>query len=724
MDRRPPRIAVTGVGIVSGLGIGASATLERLFRGDVGIAPITLFDTSDQRCRVAAQVPDLELSAAFSPDGAEAWSRTDRLAVVAARDALSSARLEPGSALAIAVGGTTGGMLEAEELLARTGGNVASEEAARQLLGYPLSTPTERVARAVGMVSDRATVCSACSSGANAIVVAASWILGGRAERALAGGADALCRLTLTGFNALGATDVGPCRPFDQARAGLSLGEGAGFLVLESESSAQKRNASVLAWLDGWHVAAEAHHITQPDPSADTIVELIGKALARAGLAPGDVDYVNAHGTATEHNDAVEALGLRRALHAETERVWVSSSKAQLGHTLGAAGGIEAAVAVDAVHRGRVFPTAGLQSPDPTLPLRHVIARGRVADVRVALSSSFGFGGTGCVLAFCRADVPDRRPAFGSTVRRVVTAAVSWSPAGLLDAAESAALGEGAESWGAAPDALRLLEPARSRRFDAHSATVTAAASRLLAVAKCSPEGVGLVTGAAYGNVTRSVDFLAKAMTRGVRFASPADFPHLVPSAASGNASIYLGLSGPVISTADLALSAQAALALGDAWLCAGLCSAMIVGAAEPGDPIAERVLTPLWAHAIGGRGEGGGWLLLEDADAALLRGGVALAELLAHGELAEGTDLGTPTGRGLVVDGGHHAAIALPAGAWHDVPRRPLPDALGNHEARGALALCLAMALLCNDEADDVLVLGQSGDRRHYARFVRPRSS
>ncbi len=223
------RVAVTGVGVVSALGNTAPETFARLCAGERGFGPVTLFDVTAQRCQLAAEV---RLDPRARPwAGTEPGSRTDQMAVAAAREALAHAGLDrPERELSLAIGGTTAGMLEAEGVLAEQS-ELAPALAAERLLSYPLSTPLERVRAALGLEGHHATVCSACSSGANAIGLGASWIENGRASRALVGGADALCRLTFAGFDALGVMSPGPCRPFDAARSGLTLGEGAAFLV-------------------------------------------------------------------------------------------------------------------------------------------------------------------------------------------------------------------------------------------------------------------------------------------------------------------------------------------------------------------------------------------------------------------------------------------------------------------------------------------------------------
>ena len=272
-----------------------------------------------------------------------------------------AAGIEPGRPrVGLVVGGTTGGMFETEELLARLHAEPGRREVLAGMLSHPLTSTGDRLEDRLGPFARVRTLSSACSSGANALVVAAGWLLAGELDAVVAGGSDGLCRLTLSGFNALGALDAEACRPFDRRRRVTSLGEGAGFVVLERATSARARGVAAVAELAGWAVGSEAHHITNPAPDGAVVASLIQRAVARAGLSPTDVDYVNAHGTGTPLNEPMEALALARALGGELARITVSSSKAQLGHSLGAAGAIEAAITALVVSRRTLVPTAGL----------------------------------------------------------------------------------------------------------------------------------------------------------------------------------------------------------------------------------------------------------------------------------------------------------------------------------------------------------------------------
>ncbi|MBN1606070.1 MAG: beta-ketoacyl-[acyl-carrier-protein] synthase family protein [Polyangiaceae bacterium] len=736
MSVGPQRIAVTGVGLVSALGRNAHTTFSRLVSGERAFAPVTLFDAATQRSSIVAEVSGLTVADVAVGAERDAWSRSDALGVMAAREAMQQAGFPEGCGnLGVALGATTGGTYEAEGAFGSMQRGLASEAALRRLLSFPLSATVRRITGVVAGVSRTTTLCSACSSGAIAIAQGAAWLELGLVERALVGGVDGLCLLTVTGFNALAATALEACRPFDVARAGLTLGEGAGFLVLEPESSARQRHANVLAWLTGWAAAAEAHHITQPEPSGATAAGLLRAAMQSAGLCAEQVDYVNAHGTGTVHNDAMEARALEQVFGAELERVYISSSKGQLGHTLGAAGAVEAAITVLSVEQGVVPPTGGLERADPALPMRHVVGIGQRASIRAALSSSFGFGGTGCVLAFERSDAGDRRAA---RIRQplAVSAVVTFGPYGTQRGAMAArALAPVFFAPDGAPDRIErdpvgALDPTRSRRFDRTTALVVLGAQSLLRDAGgLEPARVGLCVGTAFGNAQRSLDFLARIADKGPAFASPAEFPHLLPSAPSGNASIYLGITGPVATTPELDTSAEAAVATACDWLSSGLAEAGIGGSAELHDDFVDRLLSPPYARtARSHRAEGAAWLLVETAKFATERGAPIMAWVRRYGQCVPAeervTALGAPDKpeRALVVVAGDllRCDRLLRGCSWASIERRSVQSNAGTHEGAGGFALAAGVALVAGGSADDVLVLSCGTDQTHWFWFAR----
>jgi 3-oxoacyl-[acyl-carrier-protein] synthase II len=708
MSLAAPRIAITGIGAISGLGASADATFAALCEGKRGIAPLSLFQVSGLESSLVAEVRELDVPAGFS--------RSDALALSAAKEALTAANLRADSVrLGLSLGGTAGGLFETENELLLGKGSRSDVERALRFVSHPLASSVDRLAEALGPLAYTASVCSACSSGAVAIALGAHWIASGRADAVLAGGAEGLCRMTCAGFSALGVVDENPCRPFDARRAGLNLGEGAGILVLESEARAKQRGARVLAFLGGFAIGAEAHHVTHPEPSGERAAELMLEAISRAGLSPADVDYVNAHGTGTRANDAMEALALRRVFGGGLSNVRVSSSKAQLGHTLGASGALEAVVSVLALERGQVPPTSGLEVPEAS-DLRHVLQTER-AELRAVASNSFGFGGMSAVLVFEAHDAPGRSARQLET--GLVLSAAATAGRELSCNEECAALSQ-LEPLSApfAPDPLAALDPDRSRRFDRASALSTQASVACLSAANVAPAGCGLVVGNAYGSVERSFKFIERLLERGLKLAPPAEFPQLVPSAVAANPALYSGLRGPVLAVGDAARSGEAAFEIGAALVELGTSASLLVGAVEAHDPLTARLSEGAVARRLP-RGEGAAFLLLEHEKNAHARGRRPLARLGAHAQ-ERGTTLSVawapprnPSLARLVLPLADTALEAvIEQSPWAHVERCKMAQHLGFFEAVGAPSLAFAAALVARTAGEVLFVSGDAKSR------------
>jgi 3-oxoacyl-[acyl-carrier-protein] synthase II len=401
-------IAVTGLGVVSAFGLGRAAFVRGLASGESAFGPLTLFPSEGFRASRVAELRERLPPAPLPGRLARRLSRCDRLGLAAALEAAADARLEALSRerIGIVLGAGAGGMLEAEEYFegywkAQAGGGAAGDPRGAHVLASQLpNATTDWVALALGLEGPRSTIATACSSSASAIGYAADLLAAGRADAVLAGGAEALSRVTLAGFNALRAIDPAGPRPFDTKRAGMGLGEGAAVLVLERLSSARARGARVRALVLGWGLGADAFHMTNPHPEGEGALRAMRLACEDAGVSPGAIDHVNAHGTATPANDLAEALAIRRLIGAAREpSVAVCSVKGALGHTLGAAGAVEAAAVVVAAEEGFVPPTAGLADPDPACgALDMVRGEARRRPVALAISSSFAFGGNDAAL--------------------------------------------------------------------------------------------------------------------------------------------------------------------------------------------------------------------------------------------------------------------------------------------------------------------------------------
>lgn len=410
----PParRVVVTGVGIVCSLGGDVPSVRRALSEGRRGFAPVTLFEpggASSAPVAEAAVPAAAPVPSAAGGRGASGGRRTrnDAFLEAAAAEALAGAGLAPGAALAafgISVGGSNGGMPEAEawflDRTAEAGGPArARARSLAPILGLPVSCGADRLAAALGARGPRATNSTACSSSAAAIATAADWIRDGECDGAVAGGSEPLCRLTFSGFAALRLMDPAGCRPFHAERRGLTLGEGAALLVLEEPGRARARGAEILAEVLEHGASCDAHHMTACHPEGRGMEAAMREALERSGVAPGQVGYLNAHGTATPVNDAAEAKAVARVF-GERRGPAVSSTKSMHGHLLGGGGAIEAAVVVLALAGGVLPPNAGCDRADPTLALDLITEGSRRRRVSIAASNSFGFGGGNVVLLF------------------------------------------------------------------------------------------------------------------------------------------------------------------------------------------------------------------------------------------------------------------------------------------------------------------------------------
>jgi 3-oxoacyl-[acyl-carrier-protein] synthase II len=401
-----PRIAITGFGTINALGAGVEAFEAGLRAGVCGVGELSLFSSEGYRTSLAAEVKRIEAPARLAARTARRASRTNLLSLAAADEAWRMAGLDgaevPG--VGVIVGTTTGGLALGEERFRRDLRGERSRFRMAEWVETPVSVSADTIAAVFACTGPRLTVSTACSSGANALGIAADWIRTGRAPIALCGGADSLCRVTYSGFNALQALDARPCRPFDAERAGLSLGEGAAMFVLEDEDHARRRGARILAELVGYGVSADAHHLTQPRPDGAGALLAMQRALEAAAVGAEEIDYVNAHGTGTPLNDVIETRAIKALFGPRAKQLPVSSTKSAIGHCLGAAGAIEAVAGVLAIRGGFLPPTVTLENPDPECDLDYVPKTARPARLRTVLSNSYGFGGNNTSLVLRRVD--------------------------------------------------------------------------------------------------------------------------------------------------------------------------------------------------------------------------------------------------------------------------------------------------------------------------------
>lgn len=398
----PRRVVVSGAGIVSPMGMDFSENAAGFRAGRTAFSPVTLFDVSRQRVGTAGQVHLPDCSDGLSRRAASRMDRGTRLAWLAAREALAQAGLS-GGAMFFIVGTSAAAMPIGEDYYRAA--RVLPQNRRVQLHRvetYQAQRQMTDLARLLGVNGRIRIVSNACASGANAIGQAFHLVRSGRAERVLAGGYDALCQLVFAGFDTLQAlSPSGIPRPFDAARDGLALGEGAGFVVVESAGSAKSRGARVIAEIAGYGAATDNHHLTQPHPQGDAALLTMRAACEMAGVSPEQIDYINSHGTGTPLNDIAEGNAIHRWAGDAVSQIKVSSTKSAIGHLLGGAGAVESVICLMALEGQWLPASLNVRQADPVCTF-DLIREPRDADVRRALTNSFGFGGANATLVFAK----------------------------------------------------------------------------------------------------------------------------------------------------------------------------------------------------------------------------------------------------------------------------------------------------------------------------------
>lgn len=391
------RVAITGIGIICALGTTRESVWQHMLDGACGIGPVTQFDAEGYRSRIAAEVDLTDVQARYSPYQRRRWSRSDMMGVVAADEALADAGLLDSGIerrrVGVLLGAGTGDLVRNESYYFTMRADGIDHARPTWIHNHFSSTPVDVIANHFGLEGMRNCLMAACSSSTIAIGQAVDAIRSGRLDAALAGGTDALSRLTFAGFNALRLMDPEPCRPFDASRNGMNIGEGAAILVLEEMGRARARGARIYAELAGYGVTCEAYHPTAPEPEGLAIGKTLRVALADAALNVDAVDHVNAHGTATPQNDRAEARGIRVVFGERGRHLPVTSIKGMIGHCLGAAGALEAAALALTIDRGVIPPTIHHTATDPECEVDVVANTPRAVRVRCAVSTSLAFGG-------------------------------------------------------------------------------------------------------------------------------------------------------------------------------------------------------------------------------------------------------------------------------------------------------------------------------------------
>ena len=585
--RRP---IVTGTGIFCAAGRGLPAVWETLATGRSALQSLTLFDSPRYGSHAVGQI-EANLR---NPPGLGRGSRSDHLARIAAREALDQAGvgLPPNLATAegwgVVVGATVGGMDLSEQFVAQVLG--AGRPDYRALRFHDCGGIADRLAAWLGIHGPTVTLSTACSAGALALATAAAMIDRGEADRVLAGGCDALCRLTLNGFGSLLLLDPAGCRPFDARRAGISLGEGAAFLVLEAEESAQQRGARPLARLSGFGTSCDAWHATAPQPEGRGAAAAMQAALSSGRIEPAEIDFVCAHGTGTPDNDVMEARALRSVFGEHVPPF--SSNKRCFGHTLAASGALNAVLCVQAIRSQALPPNPGFDTPDPAIGLEPIRTL-QHGPVRHVLSNAFGFGGNNVTLLLSLPDqsaAPRTLPVSGTpgpffrsprfSARFPILGAAAVGPAG--DSLEQ--IYASAQGAGPAPADQQLPPRLGGHHLrvlacgDGASASVPDRALarrlsriqlRVLATARDSVAGVAegipgnrccVTLGTALGLLSDTAAFVENMVQRDERAPRPTHFTNSVHNALASQVAVHLGFTGLNATLTQRDTSFEAAL--------------------------------------------------------------------------------------------------------------------------------------------------------------------
>jgi 3-oxoacyl-(acyl-carrier-protein) synthase len=645
-------IAITGLGAVTPYGAGADTLWQALLRGDSAISDMDLFDLGGIACTRAGVI-----RAYTPPDGFANSPRASGFAAGACREALAQAGLlDNPAALAetALVTASNFGDIDAGEAALVPPGQPGRRAAASRHCAH--AAPAAALAAAFGLGGPRIPLSLSCVSGASAVATAANLIAAGYVRRVLIVGYDALSRFSWSGLCSLRTMTKDAVRPFDVNRSGTLFTEGAAALTLERADLC----AAPLAFLRGWAVGNNGHHMTAPAPRGAGSAAVMRAALARAGIAPGAVDHINAHGTGTKPNDSTETQAIQDLFGARAAAIPVTSVKGLLGHMLGAAGSVELAVSVLSLQRGIIPPTGNLVSQDPECAL-DVVTAPRTAAPACALSNSAGFGGCNAAVVLTKTpDCPARGP------RHAASGAAS--PPGLLITGLGvvSALGADAEETAAAlqenepalfplarfavPEAVRPLLAGEAPDVDlagcgvAPKAYLDRASQLFLAACgmalrragldaeKLAALNAGAMSGTAWGCMDTAETFFADYILKGPRLVKPFLFPHAYSNTAVSLAAMEWGLKGPHENVASAETASGIALVEAAELLRSGQTGLIVAGGADALSSVALNAHAAAGADADAPMGEAAAVLVLESETAAAARGAPPLGHLLGCG--------------------------------------------------------------------------------------------
>ena len=735
------RVVVTGLGAITALGGSAADLWQGAREGRVAIGPVGKFPMDQYQTRLGGAL-------AVQPRPEHDYPRPEGhrepvfdYILQAAEEALGNCGIDfqavPPDRWGVVAATCTGGIVTGEKWYAEVldGG----EPDPRLLPLFPGQGMAEVVSSAFGMTGPVLSLNTACAAGANTIGLAADLIRLGHADVMVAAAAEALSTVLFAGFSSMEALSDEPAAPYSKTRKGLSIGEGAGALVLVRADIAARLGVPALAEIAGYGLSADGYHPTAPHPDGEGGGRAIAAALSAAGVAAGQVGYINGHGTGTPLNDSAETAGIKRALGAAAAQVPVSSTKSVIGHLMGAAGLVEAIVTIGALREQVAPPTAGLIEADPECDL-DLPRSARAISTDVALSNNFAFGGANACLVLARPGAiatptepkADRVVVTGLSALTSLGAGVEAAAVAVERGTPALALEDGVHLGRVDVDLSTWLSPREMRRMD--RAGVLAVISARLALEDSGIQidaanrgRIGVLCGTYLGAVESVEAFLRAMLEEGPQAVSPAIFPNTVWNAAAGQVAIHLGAVGPTSTVTSGHAAGAQALAYAFDLVARDAASAMLVVGVDTLPAALVRGYRDLGLldgeRGLAGLAEGAGGLLLERLASASARGATVQGELLGYGMAADARGVGRvdPEGRGVeramraalanagiaaadvattwsamggsaAADGAEAAAIQRVFGSGARVcsPKLVLGDALG---ASGALAAVLAAA-------------------------------
>ncbi|MGW2476170.1 beta-ketoacyl synthase N-terminal-like domain-containing protein [Streptomyces sp. NPDC001665] len=657
------RVVIASVGAITSQGGSAEALWDGVRAGRVAISPVRGLSMDGYQTAVGGEITEPPSIGYDYAPGSDARDSSVDFALAAAEEAMAGSGLRVGTDIpaerwGIAYGTCHAGWRSAELALREVQEGSAPDW--HRYTYVPPQAAAEALSAAFGLKGPVLSANTACASSAHALAHALDVLRAGRADAMLVGGSDAFTESAFAGFSSLESLSVRPAAPYSKDRAGLSLGEGSGMLVLLSQEAAERTGAPVIAEVLGYGLSADGHHPTAPHPEGEGAARAIRAALSSSGLAPDDVRYVNGHGTGTPKNDAAESNAVRAAFGEAAEKTSLSSTKSMIGHLLGAAGAVEGIVTVLALRDQVAPPTASFTGVDPQCGLDPVADAGRPMALDTALSNNFGFAGANATVAFARPGGPGvPAPAIGPddvvvTGFGVITSAGEGAEA--LWEAYDAGLRQGAPE-----DGLRLARvefdasaagtPKARRRMDRVSQLAVAASRAALGAARADDDAdavtaTGVVVGTAIGPMESSERFTAPVLANGASAANPAVFPGTVYNGAAGQVSMVLGTKGPTSTLSSGHASGAVALGVAYDMLRAGRAERLLVPAVEAFSPAtldAYRSI-PLFGSVAGRRytlAEAGISLMLERRSSAERRGATIHAVVLGHATTSDACGIG-----------------------------------------------------------------------------------